>query len=153
MDNFYNQIKMFQDLISGIDVDELILNRIVDMGIGSRCNDDEHFPKKEKDIDSYFKVIINEIKNIPSFDITHNDSCKLLIGIALASNYGEKARKYFHIICENNSQYDDIICEIEYSKHLRNKTTYIPIDIVYILYKNAVQSQRNLIDYYIDSKN
>ena len=62
MNNFFYQINGFQKLILGLDVDELILDYIVDIGIGSRCIDEEHFPKKEKDIDSKFKMMINDIR-------------------------------------------------------------------------------------------
>lgn len=150
MENFYNQIKKFQELINGIDTDELILDYIVDKGIGTRFINRKNFPKKRIAFDSKFKMIINDIGYNPSFNIIPNDNCSLLVGIALACNYGEKARRYFHLICLDDGHYNKDVYDIKYSKYLLNKSTYIPIDIVYILYENAFQSQKHLLDYFND---
>lgn len=85
-----------------------------------------------------FDEVINKIVG-GGYDLTAGDYANyLLIGFALAEEFKEQGRQYFHAICSQNSKYDHKNCDKQYTFCMRgNGSNKIRIGSFYYLCKQA----------------
>lgn len=85
-----------------------------------------------------FDEVINKIVG-GGYDLTAGDYANyLLIGFALAEEFKEQGRQYFHAVCSQNSKYDHKNCDKQYTFCMRgNGSNKIRIGSFYYLCKQA----------------
>ena len=79
---------------------------------------------------------IGEI-NRRQIDIAPDYDSYLKLGFALANEYNEGGRKYFHAICSNNSKYNEHNADTQFTQCLKAKGQGISIATFYYLCKQA----------------
>ncbi|MEZ7500810.1 hypothetical protein QO200_19010 [Flavobacterium sp. Arc3] len=100
--------------------------------------------KNEKHLDNSFLKTINFIEE-KSMDITLDYHCVPIIGLALAGEYGENARECYHKICKVNKQYNVENCDNEFSKHLKNASEIISMDLFHLLTLYGIIELTNIL--------
>ena len=85
-----------------------------------------------------FDEVINKI-TAGGYDLTAGDYANyLMIGFALAEEFKEQGRTYFHAVCSQNSKYDNKNCDKQYTFCMRgNGSNKIRIGSFYYLCKQA----------------
>ena len=136
METFKKSISFYQQLSSGLYENEFTIDYLVEMGLGFKRDDNGIIQKRKKSITKNFRDVVREIENY-SMDIAPDYNCRLVAGLAIASEYGEKARNLYHRICKINENYEKELCNKEFSKYLQNNTSFFLINIVHILFTNA----------------
>lgn len=88
-------------------------------------------------VKSDFDVLINEI-NRNHINLTDGDYSKFLaIGFALAEEFGENGRDYFHIVASQDSKYNNRVAEKQYNACVRGKGSGVTIATFYHFCKEA----------------
>lgn len=85
-------------------------------------------------IKSDFDEMVNSASSMNLFD-EYSDYIKL--GFALASEFGENGRAYFHSLCSDSSKYSPEKTDSDYDKVLKRKGHGVTIASVYFKFKEA----------------
>ena len=82
--------------------------------------------------DNQFENYLQQIENTGT-DITQGYENWRNIGFALADEFGEMGRDYFHRISKFGSSYDSKVCDVQYSSCLKAKGTGVTMATIYYL--------------------
>ena len=85
-------------------------------------------------IKSDFDEMVRSASSMNLFD-EYSDYIKL--GFALASEFGENGRSYFHSLCSSSSKYDPAKADSDYDKVLKRKGHGVTIASVYFKFKEV----------------
>lgn len=86
------------------------------------------------DMESNVKKLINDI-DMHRIDITSNYEDWCNIGFALENEFGESGRQFFHSISKHNPEYNNEICNDQYTKCLKNGSSGITIKTLFHIAK------------------
>jgi hypothetical protein len=100
--------------------------------------------KKMKPLDNSTLKTIKFIED-NSIDITLDYNCAPIIGLALAGEYGENSREYYHKVCKFNKQYNVENCDQEFSKYLKNASEIISMDLFRLLTLYGLSGLLNIV--------
>ena len=116
-DAYFNEnAEMFNEIFEyKFDTSYLPKNEIIE---NSSQNDENTFKKVQR--------ILNEIENT-GIDITKNYNQWFNIGCALANEFGEEGREFFHVASRNHNKYHPESCDNLYSTCLERKYSEIGI--------------------------
>ena len=81
-----------------------------------------------------FDEMVNQASSMNLFD-DYNEYIKL--AFALASEFGELGRDYFHSLCSSSNKYDYQKADKDYDKALKRDKTGVTIASVYYIFKQA----------------
>jgi hypothetical protein len=85
-------------------------------------------------IKSDFDSIVNEAANLNLFD-SYEDYIKC--AFALASEFGDSGRDYFHALCSSSTKYDYDRANKDYTIACKRDATGVTIGTLYYMFKNA----------------
>jgi hypothetical protein len=86
------------------------------------------YSHNDNSIQSDVEALINELRKT-GVDITNTYDNWVSIGFALATEFGERGRQYFHVISRNNACYDRNENNYQYDKCLNAGSTPNPITV------------------------
>ncbi|SFS63028.1 PriCT-2 domain-containing protein [Lutibacter maritimus] len=132
METINKRVSIYQQLISRNYENEFTIDYLVEMDLGFKWPDKLEL-KKKKSISNNFRDVVREIEKY-SMDLAPDYNHRVVIGLAMAFQYGKKARNLYHRICKINENYDKELCNKEFSKCLQNNTSFFSIDIVHTLF-------------------
>lgn len=146
METKNKMISIYQQLLTGIYENVFTIDYLLEMELGYELLGGGIIQKKKKSIPENFRELVREIEKY-SMDLVPDYNHRVVISLAIASEYGEKARNLYHRICKINENYDKELCSKEFSKYLQSNTLVFSIDIVHTLfsigYAEAMRSFNN----------
>ena len=146
METIKKMASVHQQLLSGKYENEFTIDYLLEMKLGYTIPERCMFRLRNKSISKSFRDVVREIEKY-SMDLVPDYNHRVVIGLAIASEYGAKARNLYHRICKINKNYDKELCNKEFSKYLQNNTLVFSIDIIHTLfsstYAEAIRSFNN----------